>query len=106
MRKITKNKGDNMYRHGDVIIKIVKEIQGKKLNHLRLAEGEVTGHCHKITAGEAELYEKDGVLYLRVKSAQASLTHEEHKTIEIPKGDYEITIQREYSPEGWRRVAD
>lgn len=120
-----------MYRHGDVIIRklgtnvrdqlissvwsqISKDGKGfcdpfkgmKKLKHLTLAEGEVTGHAHRITDGEAELYEHEGILYLRVKSESASLTHEEHKTIELPKGDYEINIQREYSPKGWRYVAD
>lgn len=94
------------YRHGDVLISKVEKVHGKKLDHLVLAEGEVTGHAHRITAGEAELYEEKGVLYLRVNSEEASLTHEEHKEILLPKGDYEIKIQREYSPEGWRNVAD
>ena len=95
------------YRHGDVIIKKSKTIKGTKLKHLRLAEGEVTGHCHQITKGDADLYmNEDGVMYLRVKSEKASLYHEEHTKIDLPKGDYQITIQREYSPEGWKYVAD
>ena len=94
------------YRHGDVILKQVSEVKGKKLKHLVLAEGEVTGHSHQITDGEAVLYEHEGTLFLSVESETAKLTHEEHKVIELPKGKYEITIQREYSPEGWRRVAD
>ncbi len=94
------------YRHGDVLISKVSEVKGKKLAHLVLAEGEVTGHAHRITAGEAELYESNGVLFLKVVSEHAKLTHEEHKPIDLPKGDYEITIQREYEPEGWRNVAD
>lgn len=95
-----------MYRQGDVIIKKVPQIKGNKLRHLTLAEGEMTGHAHKITDGEAELYEHEGTLYLKVKSDKATLTHEEHKKVELPKGDFEIKIQREYSPEGWRNVAD
>jgi hypothetical protein len=94
------------YRHGDVIIKKTNKIKGKKLNHLTLAEGEVTGHSHQITEGEAELYEHEGTLFLRVKSEKALLTHEEHEEIVLPKGDYEINKQVEYSPEGWRYVAD
>lgn len=94
------------YRHGDVLIQKVEKIKGKKLNHLTLAEGEVTGHSHRITAGDAELYEHEGVLFLHVESEEALLTHEEHKEIALPKGDYEITIQREYTPEGWKNVAD
>ncbi len=94
------------YRHGDVLLTKVKTIQGKKLDHLVLAEGEVTGHKHQITQGEAELYEQEGTLFLHVLSEKALLTHEEHKEIELPQGDYQISLQREYSPEGWRRVAD
>ena len=94
------------YRHGDVLLKIVDKSKGKKLKHLILAEGEVTGHLHQITKGDAELYDDNGTLYLHVDSDNAELTHEEHKTIILPKGDYEITIQREYTPEGWQHVAD
>jgi hypothetical protein len=35
----------------------IKHLKGKKLPHLTLAEGEVTGHAHRITEGQAELYE-------------------------------------------------
>lgn len=94
------------YRHGDVLIVKVDAVNGKKLAHKILAEGEVTGHAHRISEGEAELYEDNGVLYLHVESETAMLTHEEHKELELPKGDYMIQGQREYSPEGWRRVAD
>lgn len=94
------------YRHGDVIVTKTNGIKGKKLDHLTLAEGEVTGHAHRITDGDADLYEHEGVLYLRVKSESAALTHEEHARIDLPKGDYKIDIQREYAPEGWSYVAD
>ena len=95
-----------MYRQGDVIIKKSIQIKGNKLKHLTLAEGEVTGHAHRITEGDAELYEHEGALFLHIESGSALLTHEEHKTVELPMGDYEINIQREYSPEGWRYVSD
>lgn len=96
------------FRHGDVLICSTKIIpkNAKKLTHLVLAEGEVTFHAHRITEGDATLYEENGVLYLHVESETATLTHEEHKRIDLPKGDYQITIQREYQPDGWRRVAD
>lgn len=84
------------YQQGDVIIKKVDGIKGKKLKHLTLALGEATGHHHTITEGEAELYEKDGILFLRVESEKATLTHQEHDPIVIEKGDYEIGIVKEY----------
>ncbi|MBW4623682.1 MAG: hypothetical protein KME17_30515 [Cyanosarcina radialis HA8281-LM2] len=93
-------------RQGDVILQPATQIEGKKLSHLTLAEGEVTGHSHRISDGQAELYERDGTLYLRVLSETATLTHEEHKAIQIPQGNWMVNIQREYEPEGWRYVAD
>lgn len=98
-------------RQGDVILQFVQKIEGEKLPHLVLAEGEVTGHKHRIIEGKAELYqqefdEDDSILYLKVLSETAILTHEEHQAIEIPKGNWKIRIQREYEPEGWKYVAD
>lgn len=93
-------------RQGDVLLQSVKTSRGKKLRHLTLAEGEVTGHSHRISNGEAELYEENGTLYLRVLSDRATLIHEEHKAIDIPQGNWMVRIQREYQPEGWHYVAD
>jgi hypothetical protein len=93
-------------RQGDVILQPTQQTAGKKLPHLTLAEGEVTGHSHRISDGKAELYEQDGTLYLRILSQTATLTHEEHKAIKIPQGNWMVRIQREYQPEGWRYVAD
>jgi hypothetical protein len=43
-------------RQGDVLLIPASEtVTGTKLLHLTLAEGEVTGHRHRITQGEAEL---------------------------------------------------
>ena len=99
-------------RQGDVILLPTKTIECQKLPHLTLAEGEVTGHKHRISDGQAELYEEKGTLYLnstlylKVLSDTAMLTHEEHEAIAIPKGTWTIRIQREYEPEGWRSVRD
>ena len=95
-------------RQGDVILLPIEQIEGQKLYHLVLAEGEVTGHKHRISDGEAELYEENGTLYLRVVSQIATLSHEEHKAIQIPQGNWQIRIQREYdpAPQGWGYVND
>jgi hypothetical protein len=84
------------YQQGDVVIKIVSGVKGKKLDHLTLAKGEATGHHHTITKGDAELYEHEGTLFLQVQSDEAELTHQEHKTIILPKGTYEIGIVKDY----------
>lgn len=93
-------------RQGDVILQPVQQVEGEKLLHVILAEGEVTGHKHRITEGEAKLFLKNDTLYLRVYSRTAMLAHEEHKAIAVPQGHWMVRIQREYEPEGWRYVAD
>jgi hypothetical protein len=95
-------------QQGDVLIRRVSEVKGKKLNHLTLALGEATGHHHTITEGDAELYEHEKTLFLKVNSKKATLTHQEHKTIEIPQGEYEIGIVKEYDhfSEEARNVVD
>ena len=90
-----------IYRQGAVVLKRIEAIPGaedeKVLPHLTLAEGEVTGHRHRITQGQAQLYQLAvGVMYLRVLSEFARLYHEEHEEIDLPKGDYEVLIEREY----------
>ncbi len=96
------------YRHGDVLIEKVRELpEGKKLNRKFLFEGEVTGHAHRIDVGE--IFEtKNGELYLRVDKL-TKITHEEHRTIELPKGIYRFSQKRQYAPEtskGWENVSD
>ena len=97
-----------LYQQGDVLIQTVLEVKGKKLNHLTLAEGEATGHHHTITEGDAELYEHEGTMYLRVNSEEATITHQEHGAVTIPKGDYIVKRVREYDhfAEEARNVAD
>jgi len=98
-----------LYQQGDVLMFAVESIdESKKLNHLVLAEGEATGHMHKVTNGLAELFETGSTKYLKVLSEEATITHEEHKPITIPKGLYKIGIVREYDHflEESRNVAD
>lgn len=99
------------YRQGDVFIEAVSAIPtgGKRIEGRRivLADGEVTGHQHAITADPAsiEAHEKDGKIYLHI-SDPVDLVHEEHGKIPLPPGDYVSYIQREYDPLGTRRVED
>jgi hypothetical protein len=83
-------------QQGDVIVAKVLEVKGKKLNHKTLATGEATGHHHTITEGDAELYEHEGTMYLKVNSEEATITHQEHKTVTLPKGDYIVKRVREF----------
>jgi hypothetical protein len=87
-------------RQGDVLLIPIDPISDtqNKLDNLILAHGEVTGHAHQIREGKAELFERDGTLYLRVLSNYAVLSHEEHHALKIAHGSWMIRIQREYFP--------
>jgi hypothetical protein len=97
-------------RQGDVLIRRLDSSPtlGKPISRVRgkgiiLAEGEATGHHHRIADPGAEMYEAhDPALetrFLRVLAeGGVELLHEEHDTITLPPGDYEIGRQREYQP--------
>lgn len=106
-------KKSRMVRQGDVMLKPVEQLPlGAQLakragGRVILAEGEVTGHHHAIRDAGVGLLEVEGRRFLRVPDAGARLEHEEHSTIEVEPGLYEVVIQREYDDaEEWRRVAD
>ncbi len=99
---------------GDVsIIKI--EQADKKLNFKPLkngfvvAEGEVSGHHHRLVADReaiVEIAQDENGFYLNVKSGSVNLNHESHATQTIEKGLYFIGKQWEYSEIEERRVLD
>ena len=80
----------------------------KKLNHKRLAEGEVTGHYHEAVADDVELFDAgQGVMVMHAPSG-TEIHHAEHGTIAVPPGEYERFIVREYdhAAEEAREVQD
>lgn len=98
-----------LWRHGDVLIGAISAIPpgAHKKHHCTLAHGEVTGHSHRIERmSDAELYEADGQLFLRILSKEARVIHEEHQPITLPQGTYRVWQQREYTPDAIRRIVD
>jgi len=96
------------YRHGDVVIipgNIPENAKSDSNTKVVLAYGEVTGHSHRIDNG-ALLFKFNNKTYLRVTEPFAVLKHEEHKALKIPQGEYEIKIQQDYEPDGWKKVVD
>lgn len=101
---------DMIYRQGDVLIRQIPKLPAQpaqtRVNGV-LAYGEVTGHAHKVEdVAKAEVMEIENGLYLRVGEDGVRIVHEEHGAISLPPGNYEIEIQREYTPEAIRNVAD
>lgn len=99
------------YRQGDVLLfGVVLNPGWKKLCRLKkdniIIEGEVTGHMHEVINGK--LYESPTDKGKMVLEAQdgCKIIHPEHGTIDMPKGTYEIDIQREYTGKDARKVKD
>lgn len=101
-----------MYRQGDVLLVPVAKIPAKLTpverqgGRLILALGEATGHAHAVLDAECELVRGPVTRFLSVGEAGATLSHEEHAPIKLPAGAYRVVLQREYSPEEIRNVAD
>jgi len=100
------------YRQGDVLLQPIPCIpkSAKKLvdkeTRIVLAEGEVTGHYHVIKdRTHVDAYFKDDVLYLDVKEP-APLEHDEHGTIYVKPGQYEVKRQVEQWMDEVRQVMD
>lgn len=90
-----------IFRHGDIPLYETKEEGEELIKHngkFVLAEGETTGHKHVISVSNIEDMEvrktADGGYILTLKSV-GTLTHEEHKTLEIPIGKYYVGKERE-----------
>lgn len=121
---------NNYGTHGDVQIKSTAMLGSKPdfdnmqyLGHNILAEGEVTGHLHALDfdvgsqvarlqsergTGKYDLYlDQDGNMWADIRETVA-LSHQEHNTVYIEPGAYQISITREYNPflENIQYVAD
>jgi hypothetical protein len=98
-----------LYRHGDLLVEDAAEIpaDARRLHHLVLAEGELTGHSHRIAERDAAvLFQTHEGLFLSVTTAAATLIHQEHGPITLAQGCYRVWRQREYSPREIRFVRD
>lgn len=90
----------NLYRHGDLLLRPTKEtVRGTLKTEHVLAYGEVTGHRHLLRTKEAGIRVQE----LPTKTLlqlifPGTLTHEEHKTLTIPAGNYELVREREFDP--------
>lgn len=103
------------FRQGDVFITRCDAIPAglepvaRDKGRVVLAYGEVTGHAHAVRDRHAQIFRDPKlakVFMLVTGDAPVALEHEEHTRIELEPGAYEIVIQREYSPEAIRNVAD
>ena len=108
LKKRTAQQG-TLWRQGDVFIIARSGLpkQGRAERRPVLAEGEATGHAHRVkdpttTSVNSNKTEKNK----EVSGDSATIIQDEHHAITVPRGEYEIRIQREYTPKEIRRVVD
>jgi hypothetical protein len=93
-------KEEKFYQQGDVILKVVDNLpNGMKVKEDKIvAEGEATGHMHRILAEDAMVFvTKEGDIFVDSPSG-TEITHDEHDTINLPAGRYHIGIVQEFDP--------
>ena len=101
-----------MIVQGDVFFSKVRAIPQSVIRVSRskrgfiIAEGEATGHAHVID-GDIELYEKDGILFIKTVH-EVEVRHEEHLPVNLPPGLWKVGTVKEYDPflEEARQVRD
>lgn len=110
---------DKQAAQGDILVCKIDALP-EGLNKVQSKDGCYTvshsesGHAHVIREQKGvSFYANDNdpmTLYLIVDNTKCLLEHtrsfDTHQPIEVGPGIYRIRRQREYTPEGWRRVAD
>jgi hypothetical protein len=106
--------GEAFFRRLDDIPETVKQVHPE--NGVVIVAHSETGHHHVMDASNVTLLERTDplgeglrILHMIVKEPtehEHLRSHDTHEPIMFPAGNYEVRLQREYTPEGFRRVAD
>ena len=97
-----------MYRHGDLLITRVNALPSGlvQINPKTIAEGEISGHKHRLV-GNANVCVNWDERHRSINDYpevwfkafnKIKVVHEEHKTLELPKGVYKVTKERQFDP--------
>ena len=105
-----KNKEKIFIRQGDILFESVPEGSYREdedlyeINSKTVALGEVTGHSHSYRKNDqVVLYHKrfddmPSQVLVEASSTVAELQHQEHLSIQFPKGEYKIKREQSYNP--------
>jgi hypothetical protein len=107
---------EGMAAQGEILLIRVDEIpddaiEAKKVDGKFLVGHSETGHHHTVDSDSAVMLDTKNPLvsYLEVLQ-ETDLKHERdfdtHESLRLTPGKYKVQRQREFSPEGWRQVAD
>jgi hypothetical protein len=106
VKKVNRQQMNMQHRQGDVLFVRIAELPEETLvqrkSHI-IVEGESTGHAHRLLQGI--ILESATGIYLKADQP-TEVVHEEHHTIALEPGYWQVIRQREYTPEGIRQVMD
>lgn len=92
-------------RQGDILFESVPQGLSKQdpLETKTVALGEITGHHHSFIENSEQvlLYKEDQEdmpSRLKVSGTETELSHQEHLSIQFPKGEYVIKREQSYNP--------
>lgn len=92
------------YRHGDVLLihkgDATSAAAPAKRRSVVLAKGELTGHAHRLSGVGITWKKAHGDIIEVALPNGGELRHEEHKTLVLSRGTYEVRRQNEWIPVG------
>lgn len=97
--------------HGDINFHPISKAVGKVIksgNSYVVAKGDTTGHEHVITCSKMEVRKMSNGLHCFVLKTDATITHNEHPQLTIPKGIYKEVreLEHDWFSNATRRVID
>lgn len=104
--------GDLMFRRIAAVPKSAREVVAPSDDGIVVGHSE-TGHHHVVQNISAAQFFRENAAsligYLET-SEPVDVVHmrswDTHETLRLPAGTWEVRQQREWSPEGWRKVVD
>lgn len=107
----------DMCAQGDILIRRIDSIPAgvkpaEAENGVFIVTHSETGHHHVVKERSAQLLIDETNAFISYLSVSETTNlehlrpHDTHETIQLPPGNYEVRRQREYVPEGFRRVED
>jgi len=109
-------KEQQQIQQGDVLFQRIRKlpenarpmILNARTRSVALIEGETTGHAHRLQdCQQVRLFHNEDCLFAHVAKS-ADVVHEEHQTVQLPPGIWQIDQVREfdYLTQTDRRVVD
>ncbi len=79
---------------------VIPKNKVRRLRHNVIREGEKSGHKHEVKGdGQIVLFPDTGDMVVEVGKKGASVTHPEHKPVNLKEGNHAIQVQKEYDPQ-------